>query len=333
MKKYNLYVYNHPIQNIDLNSDTPYFDTQIPYLIGNDVASGGEGDNTTFCIVHPYTLQVVGELISPYIGTLDHMRLIIELAKLIPRGVFCLETNSIGKAIVDFVQESKLESRFYHDPQLDITKNAIAKSTDESVIMKHKAREKKYIGTYVSPKAREEMMKLLIRYVKEYKELINTKYLVKDILNLERGKNGKIAATSGEHDDMVMAYLHTIYVLQYGKSLIRFGIDKTKCTFEKVYDELRSYDEYTGNETINNVVPYKNENAFENQMLFDMMNGGSNAHEYELGGGVDIYGYSHDDYNRQHIQHNTPSSIQKSSQGEMLSSADMSYFMSMNSMF
>ena len=327
MKKYNLYCYNHQIDSPDLNSDTPYFDTQIPYLIGNDVAGGGDGDNTTFCIVHPYTLEVVGELTSPYIGTLDHMRLIIELAKLIPRGVFCLETNSIGKAIVDFIQESQLEARFYHDPQLDITKNAIMKETNESAIMKHKAQQKKYIGTYVSAKTRENMIKLLIRYVKEYRHLINTKYLVKDIMNLERKKNGKVEATNGEHDDMVMAYLHTLYVLHYGSQLNRFGIDKNKCTYEKVYEELRSYEEDIAKETINNVVPYDNPNSYENQMLEDIING--NAREYSAGGGVDVYGYSRDQYNQPRIP---TSSIQNNPQGETLSSSDIAYFMSVNSM-
>lgn len=327
LKKYNLYVYKHEIQSPDLNSNTPYFDTQIPYLIGNDVAAGGDGDNTTFIIVHPYTLEIVGELISPYIGTLDHMRLIIELAKLIPRGIFCLETNSVGKALVDFVQESNLEARFYHDPQLDITKNAIVKEDDESVIMKHKAHQKKYIGTYVSQKVRENMMKLLIRYVKEYRHLINSKYLVRDILNLVRGKNGKIQAADGEHDDMVMAYCHVIYVLQYGAELLRFGIDKKRCTFEKVYEEIKSYEEHVAEETVNNMVPYDNEAAFENQLLNDLTTGGSNAVEYSQGG-TDVYGYSHDQYNRDIMN------IQQSQQHpvDVLDASDYAFFNSVNSL-
>ena len=323
LKKYNLYCYNHQIDNPDLNSDTPYFDTQIPYLIGNDVAGGGDGDNTTFCIVHPYTLQVVGELTSPYIGTLDHMRLIIELVKLIPHCIFCLETNSIGKAIVDFIQESQLEARFYHDPKLDIAKAAIAKEKNESVLVKHKAQQKKYYGTYVTATARDNMIKLLIRYVKEYRHLFNTKYLVNDILNLERGKNGKVAAAQGEHDDMVMAYLHAVYILQYGTQLGRFGIDKTKCTYEKVYDELRSYNEHTAKETINNVVPYDNPESYENQLMDDRING--NYQEFSTG--VDVYGYTRDDYNRSHsgiIQ------TQQQSQSEFLDRSDYAFFTSMN---
>ena len=297
LKKYNLYCYNHEITSFDLNSNTPYFDTQIPYLIGNDVAAGGDGDSTTFIIVHPYTLEICGELTSPYMGTLDHMRVIIELAKLIPRAIFCLETNSVGKALVDFVQESNLEHRFYYDPQLDITKNAIMKEDNMSAIMKNKAKQKKYIGTYVTSKVRETMMKLLIRNVKEYRHLINSKYLVQDILNLVRAKNGKIQAADGEHDDMVMAYCHVIYILQYGAELLRFGIDKKKCTFAKVYEEIRGYEEHVAEETIDNMIPYKNPDAFEHQLRDDRISGGSNAVEY-VNGGVDVYGYTRDQYNR-----------------------------------
>lgn len=328
LKKYNLYCYNHEITSFDLNSNTPYFDTQIPYLIGNDVAAGGEGDNTTFIIINPYTLEICGELISPYMGTLDHMRVIIELAKLIPRGIFCLETNSVGKALVDFVQESNLESRFYYDPKLDITKNAVMKDDDISVIMKNKARQKKYIGTYVTPKVRETMMKLLIRNVKEFRHLINSKYLVQDVLNLVRGKNDKIQAADGEHDDMVMAYCHVIYVLQYGADLLRFGIDKKKCTYEKVYEEIRNYEEHIAEETVNNVVPYKNPNAFENQLLNDLISGGSNMNEY-ADGGVDVYGYSHDQYNR-----DTVGNIQNQQQHptDVLDASDYAFFNAVNSL-
>ena len=327
LKKYNLYVYNHEIYSPDLNSDTPYFDTQIPYLIGNDVAAGGDGDNTTFCIVHPYTLQVVGEMFSPYMGALDHMRVIIELAKLIPRGIFCLETNSVGKALVDFVQESNLISRFYYDPKLDITKNAITKEhEDDSVIMKRRAQQKKYIGTYVGSAVRDTMMKLLIRNVHDYRQLINTKYLVRDILNLVRGKNGKIQAAEGEHDDMVMAYLHTVYVLQYGSELLRFGIDKKKCTYEKVYEEIQAYEDHIAEETVNNMIPYKNKDAFENQLLYDLTSGGSNAIEYSQGG-TDIYGYSHDQYNNMYIQKS-----QQQHPTDVLDASDYAFYNSVNDM-
>lgn len=321
MKKFHLYVYKHEIQNIDLTSSTPYFDINIPYLVGIDIASGGDGDNTTLCIVHPYTLEVVGELISPYIGLLDLMRIITTVAKLIPKCVFCPETNSIGKALVDFVQETNLEHRFYHDPKLDISKNPITmNNNDATTSLRIKAVNKGYIGTYVSPGVREQMFKLLIRYVKDYRHLINTKYLVKDIVNLVKHKNGKIAAANGEHDDMVMAYNHVIYVLSYGHDLTRFGIDKRLCVFEKVNDVLKEYDEHENETIVDNMKPYDQPTMYEEQLLHDLTNNGATFNNVT---GIDEYGYTRKQYNR--------NGGMETNNLATLSSNDVAYFMELNS--
>lgn len=318
MKKFNMYVYKHNITATDLNSDTPFFDVNIPYLIGIDVSAGGNGDNTTMIVVNPYSLEIAAELISPYIGSLDLMRLIALVARIIPRGIFCLETNSIGKSIVDFVQESKLESRFYHDVKLDIAKNVIQKDKSSSAILKQKAEQKYYIGTYVTPAVRNNMFDLLKRYVKEYRHLLNTPYLVKDILNLERLKNGKIAAADGEHDDMVMAFLHVLYVLHYGAELERFGIDKRRCTYEQAREVVREYDTQTDQNVVNNVVRYQNPNAYENQILDDLLAART--------GGIDEYGYRPDQYNINGVPvMQRQQSIQPT---DMLSASDYSTFMS-----
>ena len=226
LKKYHLYLYKHPVVMTDINSDHPFFDITCPYLIGIDIAGGTAGDNTTFVVVHPYTFQVVAELASPYMGgNLDLIRCIIELAKLMPKAIFCPETNSIGKALLEWIQESNLEYRFYCDPKLDITKNVTEENDkDIEAQLKNKALQRRYIGTNVTPKIRNLMMQLLKRYVHDFRHLINTKLLVKDINNLTINKN-KIEAQSGEHDDVVMAYCHVLYIFTFGFDLTRYGID------------------------------------------------------------------------------------------------------------
>ena len=320
LKKFHLYTYNHLIIQSDITSDTPYFDINIPYLIGVDVAAGGDGDNTTLCVVQPYTLEVVGELTSPYIGALDLMRIITEVAKIIPHGIFCVETNSIGKAIVDFVQESKLEHRFYHDPQLDMAKNAIKMETSEMSVIR-KAKEKGYIGTYVTPTIRKNMFDLLKTHVHDYKHLLLSKYLAKDITNLIRGKNGKIEAAEGYHDDMVMAYNHVLYVLYYGYQIERFGIEKSKCTFQKAKQVVNEYDKALDREQINNIVPYANPDAYENQLLREML---SRDPSNSFGKtGVDEYGYKRSDY----------AGGMPKRQEETVSIADLSFFYDVNQFF
>ena len=319
-KKFHLYCYKHEITTPDIVSSTPYFDINIPYLIGIDVAAGGDGDNTAICVVHPYTLEVVAELQSPYIGLIDLMRIITDLAKIIPKGVFCVETNSVGKAIVDFVQETGLEHRFYYDPKMDLAKNAI-EVKDPLEEAKAKAKKKQYIGTYVTGVVRNNMMDLLKRHVKDYKHLLVTKQLATDILNLVKGKNGKIQAADGEHDDMVMAYLHTLYVLYYGSDISRFGIDKTKCVFERVNDVIQEYEYDIAEETINNMKPYDHPTMYEEQLLHDLTNPGFR--------GVDENGYSYDDY---HHEERGGGMGRNPDEGD-LSASDYAYFSSVNTFY
>lgn len=296
MKKYHLYVYKHNIRVPDLNSDTPYFDMSIPYLIGVDCATGKDGDNTAICITHPYTLEVVGELLSPVMGGLDLMRVITMLAKMIPRALFCLESNLTGVDIIDFVQESQLENRFYHDPRAtELTKN-ITEPQNVQITLKQRAQAKKHFGTYVSTKTRKMMFNLLRNTLHDYRHLIYTKFLVKDICNLVEHKNGKIAAADGEHDDLVMAYLHTLYVLTYGYELGRFGIDKSLCTYEKSTQVMKEYEQSIEQDKVNNDLPSDNSLPYEAQLLHDLTSQLKN--EYNNPGGYDEYGYKREQYNQ-----------------------------------
>ena len=293
LKKFTLNVYKHNVINVSLTAQYPYFDIHLPYMIGIDIASGKGGDNTAIIIVNPYTLEIIAEMKSSYMGTFDLMRIITELAKMMPGALFCPETNNIGSTVIEFVQETHLEARFFHDPKLDISKNAITIDPKNPNDLRQKSIERGYIGTYVTTTIRDKMFSLLKRYIHDYKELINTPMLVTDICNLVNNK-GKIEAASGEHDDVVMAYNHILYVLNYGADLMRFGIDKRKCTFEKVNDVLIKYEEDIREETVNNMVPYENPNAYENQILHDLTsgNGGFAVDEF----GRDEYGYRREDY-------------------------------------
>jgi len=314
MKKYHLYVYKHKIQVPDMNSQAPYFDMVIPYLIGIDCATGKDGDNTAICIVHPYTLEVVGELVSPYMGGLDLMRIVTILAKMIPRALFCLESNMTGVDIIDFVQESQLENRFYHDPRAtEMTKN-ITEPQNSVASMKARARAKRHFGTYVSPKVRKTMFNVLRDTLHDYRHLIYTKFLVKDICNLVQQKNGNMAAAQGEHDDMVMAYLHTLYVLKYGYELGRFGINKNLCTYEKSSEIMNQYTQSVLEDMIDNAPSAEMiaAGSFEAQMYNDLAGSSNFVNE----DGYDDYGYKPSEYNsygtmqvRQEVLQSTPSSL------------------------
>lgn len=323
---FNFYIYDHTIYHKSMTSDTPYFDLDIPYMIGIDPASGKNGDNTAIIVVHPYTFQVVGEFTSPFLSPFDLMRVITEIAKLIPSSVFIIETNSLGVTIVDFVQESQLEHRFYHDPKLDASKNAIQKETPEMTV-KRKAIEKGYIGTYLTPQIREKMFSLLKSHVHDYRDLMTTKYLSFDIMNLVRAKNGKIEAAAGCHDDLVMAYNHVLYIFYFGYKIERFGIMKEKCVFKNAQQVVDAYDRQLNAEQINNVVPYKNPDAFENQLLREALSRDP-MKSFTNTGNRDEYGYRQTDYNRDFYQQQ-----QRSMEDQHVTVADLSFYADVNQFF
>lgn len=321
LNKFHFYVYNHKINHVDITKEIQLFDASIPYMIGIDPASGKGGDNTAICVVHPYTFEVVGELLSPFLGPFDLMRIITEIAKIIPRGIFIIETNNLGTAIVDFVQESNMAHRFYHDPKLDISKNPITKETPEMTVQR-KSKEKGYIGTYTTATIREKMFVLLKAQVHDYRYLMTTKHLSWDITNLIRAKNGKVEAAPGLHDDMVMAYNHVLYVFYNGYKLERFGIQKELCVFKNGRQVVQQYDAEMSEEQINNMVPYANPYAYENQMLRDLT---SQDPMHTLGNNDrDEYGYRRDQY----------AGVQQQQQPmETVSVSDLSFFYDVNQFF
>lgn len=319
LKKYIMYVYNHDVKVYDLNSPTPYFDMSIPYLIGIDPSEGVGGDNTAICIIHPYTLQVVAELQSPYLGEQDTKRIITQLAYMLPKAVFCLESNR-GRNIAEWVLETSLEHRFYHDKALDISKQSVVAEHDIEGQLKKKAKEKTYIGTWLTPQIRDTFIRLLKILMKEYHDLINTEYVVKDILNLTIFKNGKVAAEDGEHDDMIMAYMHAAYILQYGE-VERFGIDKTLCTYNKSLEILQDYENKVNENSINNMIP--STDPYENQLLHDLTKNDVNMAAFNSTDGTDMYGYT-----RQHYDH-----TQQNNDVIISSKAALSLFAEVNSNF
>ena len=288
LNNYIMYVFKHEVHNVDLMSDIPYFDLDIPYLVGIDIAAGTGGDNSAITIVHPYTLKIVAECKSPYMGPFDLMRIITEIARMLPRCLFCPEANGVGKPIMDFFQEGSLIGRVYHDPRLDISKNATILDP-VATSLKEKAIGRQYIGTNVSPSVRDSMITLLKTLVRDHRDKLNTPFLVQDLNSLTIMKTGKVAAEPGAHDDCVMSYLHTVFVLFYGKDLQRFGINTQLCKFESSKKALTEYEIKKQEETINNLLPF-NSYHFDEQIRRDLVVAGKQPNE------IDEFGYRRSDY-------------------------------------
>ncbi len=209
-------------------------DKHIPYLVGIDCSTGANQDNNAMTIINPYTLCVVAEFKCCYIGEVDFAAVMESLIlDYIPRGVLCIERNSVGDAIIDMLLRRRISDRLYFDRSRDLLQEEINRETSVESILKKKASVKNHYGVFTSPKSRERMMAILQRQVCEFKDKIYTSNLVDDICSLVKTSSGKVEAAKGKHDDCVMSYLIAMYVYYHGDNLGTFGIRKGSTEIEE----------------------------------------------------------------------------------------------------
>lgn len=200
---------------------------KIPYIVGVDCATGTLGDNNAITIIDPYTVEPVAEFECSYIGETKYEELMIELmTNHIPRGVLCIERNSIGDGIVDHLLNSKIRDRLYFDKAKDLVDSKMAANETVESMLKKVASMKSFYGVYTGPSSREDMMAILARHVNEFKEKFITHNIIRDLSRLVKNSSGKIVAGAGFHDDSIMSYLIALYVYYHGNNLPVFGIIK-----------------------------------------------------------------------------------------------------------
>jgi len=197
---------------------------EIPYLVGVDVASGIDSDNTAITITNPYTLQADAEFKSPAIGTFDLKRLLYTLIrKYLPKAVLCIERNHCGDAVIDELWNTQIRRNIFYNEKKDLVDNGALKVDHGRQLTEPEKRRLR--GVWTGTTSRELMMDLLMLTVQEHKDRISSNFLLNDILALVI-KNSKIQAGPGAHDDNIMSYLITLYVYTYAKNLKRWGIIK-----------------------------------------------------------------------------------------------------------
>lgn len=196
----------------------------IPYLVGVDVATGVNSDNTAISIVNPYTLQIDAEFRSPVMGYPDLKRFLYQLIKkYIPRGVLCIEKNHGGDSVIQDLRETVLNRNIYHSMSKELVEDNTVKLNNGHI--EREVERRRNHGVFTGPKSRSLMMDLLFLTVQEHKDRLTSHFVIDDILKLVR-KNGKVQAAAGKHDDSIMSYLIALYVYTYGKNLNRWGIVK-----------------------------------------------------------------------------------------------------------
>ena len=219
--------------------------SQIPYLIGVDVSSGIDSDNSAVTITNPYTLQIDAEFKSSTIGTHDLKRFLYTLIrKYLPKGLLCIERNHCGDAIIDDLANSQIARNIFYNEKKDLVDNGAVKVDHGNIINEPEKRRNR--GVWTGKNSRALMMDLLMVTVQEHKDRLTSKFVLDDILALVRTKNGKIEAGPGAHDDSIMSYLITLYVYHYAKNLKRWGIVKgmKEKDFMDKYNDAQEKDAY-----------------------------------------------------------------------------------------
>lgn len=220
----------------------------IPYIIGVDVATGTNNDNTAMSIIDPYKERAVGEFKSPLIGVRDictFLRLLIR--DICPKGILCIERNSLGDAVIEMLKNTEISFNLYYDSDAFLIGSPDEK-LDEKGFIKREAENRKSFGVHTNGKSREVMMAILMRLAADKKDAFATNFIINDLNNLIRKASGKIEARAGEHDDNIMSFLIGMYVLYHGKKLSKWGFvrgstpindeDLKPISYEEIYEEM-----------------------------------------------------------------------------------------------
>lgn len=201
-------------------------DKEIPYILGVDCATGTGNDNTVIMIIDPYTLKPVGCMKTPLADSVQTAENIIKIVtRLVPNSVVAIERNHLGSAVIDILKRSGIYSNLYYDIENTMVPDTVDK-LDKSGFIRNDPMNRKYWGVSTTLTTRPMMMQILMRHVAERKADFICRELIDDLNNLIQKPNGKIEAASGEHDDVVMAYLIGMFVYYHGSNLSRYGIKK-----------------------------------------------------------------------------------------------------------
>ena len=227
---------HNPIGEIWINSYYNFtlyeeLNPDIPYICGIDCSTGTGGDNNAITVLNPYTIEPAAEFECSYIGETKFIGVISELVKKhIPRAILCVERNSMGDAVIDFLMHTPLKRNLYYDKNKDLLEAKVHKNETVESILKKEASKKLYYGVFTNGQSRNDMFAILSRHVNEYKEKFVSHNIIRDLTRLVRTPSGKIEAAKATdengdsfHDDSIMSYLIALYVYYHGNNLPLFG--------------------------------------------------------------------------------------------------------------
>lgn len=243
-------------------------------LVGIDIAGGGgnASDYSTMVGVDPLTTKILFTYRTNESDTEIFARTIVEFCRqYVPNAVLIVERNGIGRGVVDKLKYcDDISDNLYYQSET-INDGFYINSKDTGV------RKDKY-GLDMTHTVREIMHKeILNTRVNRYKTYFNSIDIVRELMSITVTASGRYDHLPGYHDDLLMAYLMTLYVLYKDMDLdAKFGITVPAI----LDDEAKAYN--TSDAFIKKENPYKNLN--EDQIIMERIKASAIS-------GNGLYGY------------------------------------------
>lgn len=245
-----MYLNSHikePIKTIDYSKNLcpiliyEEINRKYPYILSIDPSEGLALDNNAFTLINPYTQCAAAEFKSPYISQSDLTALAIKfLDEYCPKSMIVVEANK-GRETINRFLESKYRNQLYYD--IDKLNSKVVDRSDEYGALKQAAYERRAYGFDTTPSSRPKLFTILENFVEEKIDKLYTKYIVDDIVGLERKTSGRIEAGGESHDDNIMSYLIGLYVYFHASNLEEFGIHRGQMIPEGGMDKPKTINE------------------------------------------------------------------------------------------
>lgn len=211
---------------------------KMVFVIGADTSEGGGRDALSLVFLDPYTAEVIG--VSSVTETMipKYAEFLAQLLITFPKSVFIPERKSTGQTFIDYL------CLILHSKGIDPFKrifNTVVdnRSTAPEAFLELQGdlnrredafyvRRKTKFGFCTGTTTRRQLYETALRIgMLKGATRLNDKTLISELTGL-REKNGRIDHSADGHDDTVIAYLLTIYLLVYGNNLDYYGLDSRR---------------------------------------------------------------------------------------------------------
>lgn len=194
-------------------------------IVGCDVAGGGGssglGDYSTMVGVDPNTTEILFTFRANNVDPEVFSKIIVDFTReMVPNAILVIERNNMGLGVV-----SKLKYIPDIEPRLYYTR---LNAQQEAFQMADKTlNEKNQMYGFATGQTNREIMykEILHTRVNRYKRLFNSSDIVRELMSVYVTSSGRYDHLPGYHDDLLMAYMFTLYVLYKDTDMYeKFGI-------------------------------------------------------------------------------------------------------------